>query len=168
MPDHEKNMQFALDQAREALDADEFPVGCAVLLDGRVIATARRVNSQGRTPSELDHAEIRALRQVEALGADPERRRMVLYATLEPCLMCFGAILISGIGTLVYAYEDAMGGGTACDRSQLPSLYRDSAIRIVSGVCRRESLALFQTYYRRPHIGYWRDSLLERYTLAQP
>jgi len=164
---HETNMRHALVQAQQALDEDEFPVGCAVLLDGRVLATARRVNSRRAVPSELDHAEIMALRQVEALDGALDRRRMVLYATLEPCLMCFGAILISGIGTLVYAYEDAMGGGTACDRTRLPSLYRDSPIRIVAGVRRRESLALFQTFYRRPHIGYWRDSLLERYTLAQ-
>jgi tRNA(adenine34) deaminase len=167
MPEHEKYMQIALNEARQALDEDEFPVGCTVLLDGRVLATGRRVNSQGAMPSELDHAEIVALRRLEALDRSLDRRRMVLYATLEPCLMCFGAILISGLGTLVYAYEDAMGGGTACDRACLPSLYRDSPIRIVSGVCRRESLALFQTFYRRPHIGYWRDSLLERYTLAQ-
>ncbi|MBI5550400.1 MAG: nucleoside deaminase [Desulfobacterales bacterium] len=164
---HETNMRHALAQARQALDEDEFPVGCAIFLEGRVLATARRVNSRRPVPSELDHAEIMALRQVEALDGALDRRRMVLYATLEPCLMCFGAILISGIGTLVYAYEDAMGGGTACDRARLPSLYRDSPIQIVSGVCRRESLTLFQTFYRRPHIGYWRDSLLERYTLDQ-
>ena len=164
---HETNMRHALVQAQHALDEDEFPVGCAVLLDGRVLATARRVNSRRAVPSELDHAEIIALRQVEALDGALDRRRMVLYATLEPCLMCFGAILISGIGTVVYAYEDAMGGGPACDRTRLPSLYRDSPIRIVSGVCRRESLALFQTFYRRPHIDYWRDSFLERYTLDQ-
>ncbi|MBI5063239.1 MAG: nucleoside deaminase [Desulfatitalea sp.] len=164
---HEANMRHALNEARKALDEDEFPVGCAVLLDGRVLAAARRVNSRRSVPSELDHAEIIALRQVEALDGALDRRRMVLYATLEPCLMCFGAILISGIGTLVYAYEDAMGGGTACDRARLPSLYRDSPIQIVSGVCRQESLALFQAFYRRPHIGYWRDSLLERYTLDQ-
>ena len=165
--DHEINMHHALAAARQALDEDEFPVGCAVLLEGRVLATARRINSRRAVPSELDHAEIMALRQVEALDGSLDRRRMVLYATLEPCLMCFGAILISGIGTVVYAYEDAMGGGTACDRARLPSLYRDSPIRIVAGVCRRESLDLFQAFYRRPHIGYWRDSLLERYTLAQ-
>ena len=164
---HETNMRHALVQAQQALDEDEFPVGCAVLLDGRVLATARRVNSRRAVPSELDHAEIIALRQVEALDGALDRRRMVLYATLEPCLMCFGAILISSIGTLVYAYEDAMGGGTACDRTRLPSLYRDSPIRIVAGVCRRESLALFQTFYGRPHIDYWRDSFLERYTLDQ-
>ena len=70
MGDHPNNMRIALEQARQALDQDEFPVGCAILLDGRVLAATRRINSRGAAPSELDHAEILALRRVEALGGD--------------------------------------------------------------------------------------------------
>ena len=165
---HETNMGHALAAARHALDKDEFPVGCVVVLDGRVIAEGQRANTRQTVPSELDHAEMIALRRLEALDGSLDRRRMVLYATLEPCLMCFGAILLSGIGTLVYAYEDAMGGGTGCDRGRLPSLYRDNPLRIVPGVCRRESLTLFQNYFQRPHITYWRESPLALYTLGQP
>lgn len=160
-------MSAALDIARQALDKDEFPVGCVVTYEGRIVATGERTNTRHAVPSELDHAEILALRWLETLDPDLDRSRMVLYATLEPCLMCYGAILISGIGTLVYAFEDAMGGGVACDRSLLPSLYRDNDIEIVPGVCRRESLELFQDYFGRPHITYWQDSLLARYTLGQ-
>lgn len=165
---HETNMGHALAAARHALDKDEFPVGCVVVLDGRVIVEGQRANTRQTVPSELDHAEMIALRRLEALDGSLDRRRMVLYATLEPCLMCFGAILLSGIGTLVYAYEDAMGGGTGCDRSRLPSLYRGNPLRILPGVCRRESLALFQNYFQRPHISYWRESPLALYTLGQP
>jgi tRNA(adenine34) deaminase len=81
--------------------------------------------------------------------------------------MCFGALLISGIGTIVYAYEDAMGGGTSCDRSQLPELYHHNGVQIIPGVMRSESLALFKAYFSDPDIDYWRDSYLARYTLAQ-
>ena len=82
--------------------------------------------------------------------------------------MCFGAILISGIGTIVYAYEDAMGGGTACKRDQLPELYRDNPIELIGNVCRRESLDLFKRFFKNPQLNYWRDSYLARYTLDQP
>lgn len=164
--EHDQHMKAALAIAGQALDKDEFPVGCVVTYDGRVVARGERINTRHAVPSELDHAEMLALRQVEQLDASLDRSRMTLYATLEPCLMCFGAILISGIGTLVYAFEDAMGGGVACDRSRLPSLYRDSAIEIVPGVCRKESLALFQAYFSRPHISYWQDSELATYTLG--
>lgn len=164
---HEIYMHQALELAQQALDKDEFPVGCVVVYRDRVIARGERINTLQSVASELDHAEIMALRQLEQGGADGDRSRMTLYATLEPCLMCFSAILLSRIGTLVYAYEDVMGGGTGCDLSQLPELYRNNGIRIVPGICRNESLALFQAYFRRPHIDYWRDSLLARYTLAQ-
>ncbi len=160
-------MRDALALARRALENDEFPVGCIIVYEGREIARGIRTNSKRAMPSELDHAEMIALRQLEGLPGAMERRRMTLYATLEPCLMCFGAIMIAGIGTVVYAYEDAMGGGTGCDRSSLPTLYRLNAPRIVPGVCRRESLALFKDYFSRPHIAYWRNSLLEKYTLQQ-
>lgn len=164
---HQQFMQRALILARQALDKDEFPVGCVVAYDGRIIAGGARIHTCRTVPSEIDHAEILALRRLEKLGARLDRSRMTLYATLEPCLMCFGAILISGIGTLVYAYEDAMGGGTACDCAALPELYRRSGIGIVPGVCREESLGLFKAYFNRPHIAYWRDSLLAHYTLGQ-
>lgn len=165
--DHARYMHQALDLARQALDWDEFPVGCVVVHQDRVIAHGIRSNTRRSVPSELDHAEIIALRDLETVGNQANRSQMALYVTLEPCLMCFGAFLLSGIGTLVYAYEDAMGGGTRCERSRLPALYRDNPVRIVPDICRLESLALFKAYFSRPHIDYWRDSLLARYTLAQ-
>ena len=160
-------MQQALAQARLALDDGEFPVGCVLEADGHIIAKGRRIGTGRDNPSELDHAEMIALRHLEIVDEPIDRARITLYATLEPCLMCFGALLINGIGTIVYAYEDAMGGGTRCDRSRLPALYRNADVQIVSGVMRPESLALFKTYFSDPRFDYWRDSHLAQYTLAQ-
>lgn len=165
---HDQFMQQALDLARQALAADEFPVGCVVVHDGRVIATGRRINTKQPVASEIDHAEMIALRHLEQITDPLDRGGMTLYATLEPCMMCFSAILLSRIGTLVYAYEDAMGGGASCDRSGWPALYRDNPIRIVAGVCRRQSLNLFKAYFGQSHLDYWRESRLACYTLAQP
>ena len=165
---HTHFMQAALDMARTALSQDEFPVGCVLVYEDRIIASGGRTGTRRAIPSELEHAEMIALRNLEKLPEPMERKDITLYATLEPCLMCFGALLISGIGRVVYAYEDAMGGGTTCDRSRLPTLYKHGGIVIVRGVCRQESLALFKTYFARPDIDYWRDSLLAQYTLSQP
>jgi tRNA(adenine34) deaminase len=165
---HTKFMQKALDLARSALSRDEFPVGCILAYNGEVIAGGARRGTRKQVPSELDHAEIMALRELEAFPEPIDRKRITVYTTMEPCLMCYGALLISGIGTIVYAYEDAMGGATACDRSRLPALYRESGVEIVSGVCRKESLDLFRTYFARPGMDYWKGSLLAEYTLAQP
>jgi tRNA(adenine34) deaminase len=81
--------------------------------------------------------------------------------------MCFSALMLHGIGEIVYSYEDAMGGGTACDRSQLSPLYRDSRIRVGCGVRRGESLALFKAFFADPRHSYWRGSRLAEYTLNQ-
>jgi len=164
---HEIFMQKALVLAREASDRDEFPVGAILVYDGLVIAQGIRTGTRQTVPSELAHAEMIALRRLEETSQPIDRGEVTLYATLEPCLMCFGALLIGGIGTIVYAYEDAMGGGTACDRSKLPELYKNSGVRIIPHVLRQESLGLFKDYFSRPHIDYWQDSLLAEYTLAQ-
>ena len=165
---HTRYMQTALDLARAALSRDEFPVGCVLVYQGSIIAQGARRGTRKTIPSELDHAEIMALRKMEALNEPFDRKQITIYATLEPCLMCYGALLISGIGNIVYAYEDAMGGGTACDRTRLPDLYKTNGIKITAGICRQESLALFKTYFARPGMDYWRGSLLAEYTMAQP
>ena len=164
---HARLMHAALDLARSALSRDEFPVGCVLVHKGKVIAGGSRRGTRKEVPSELDHAEIIALRELENLAEPIDRKRITVYSTMEPCLMCYGALLISGIEKIVYAYEDAMGGATVCDRSLLPALYKNSAVEIIAGVCRQESLALFKTYFSRPGMAYWKGSLLAEYTLAQ-
>ena len=160
-------MRMALTAAAKVLEQGEFPVGCVLVHDHRVLVDAGRSGTRRQVPSELAHAEMIALGRLEQLAPDLPRQDMTLYCTLEPCLMCFGAILLSGVGRLVYAYEDAMGGAASCDRANLRPLYADHGIQIVGGVCREESLALFQAFFRDPGLDYWRGSLLAQYTLSQ-
>jgi tRNA(adenine34) deaminase len=167
--EYEAFMEKALDQAGGALEKGEFPVGCVVVSQGRVVVTGSRSGTtpDRLRPSEIDHAEIRALRRLEALEEPFDASRAVLVCTMEPCLMCWAAIILSGIRTVVYAYEDVMGGGTGADLSRLPPLYRDSGMVLCPGVLRERSLRLFQAFFRRPENRYWKGSLLETYTLAQ-
>lgn len=160
-------MAQALTEAQKALAAGEFPVGCVIVADGRLRAAGARTGTAAEERNEIDHAEMTALRRFQENGGIESSPNATVYCTLEPCLMCFGAILISGIGRIVYAYEDVMGGGTRCDRRNLPPLYRDRSLKIVPGVLRSRSLALFKTYFQNPENDYWRQSLLARYTLAQ-
>ncbi len=160
-------MEQALEQAKSALNAGEFPVGCVIADSRAVIASGARRSSRGELPNELDHAEILALKRLYEKGAFDKTGKLTLYCTMEPCLMCFGAILLNGISRIVYAYEDVMGGGTACQLTALPKLYAESDMRISGGLLRRESLALFKAYFADPCQSYWRDSLLAKYTLSQ-
>lgn len=166
-PDDSRFMAEALKEARKALALGEFPVGC-VLADGdRVIARGRRKGTAGGGGNELDHAEMVALRRLITLPQAPETGAITAYCTMEPCLMCFSALMLHGIGSIVYAYEDAMGGGTTCPRAGLTPLYRDRRITIRSGVRREESLALFRAFFTDPANRYWSASHLAEYTLKQ-
>jgi tRNA(adenine34) deaminase len=163
----ERFMGEALAEAAKALAQGEFPVGCVMVHRDRVLARGSRTGTAGRDRNELDHAEMRALRQLSQAAVAFEPADLTVYCTLEPCLMCFSAIILAGIGNLAYAYEDVMGGGTACDRSQLTPLYRESRIGVRAGIRRAESLSLFKSFFSDPHQEYWRGSLLAEYTLGQ-
>ncbi|MFW6081198.1 MAG: nucleoside deaminase, partial [Desulfosalsimonas sp.] len=86
---------------------------------------------------------------------------------MEPCLMCFGAAVISGIKRIVYAYEDVMGGGTACSLENLPPLYRDAEIRVIRHVLREQSMELFYRFFSDPQNTYLQGTLLAEYTLCR-
>ena len=159
-------MKKALEQDKKALFAGEFPVGCIVVKQDRIFAASYRTGTTGMSTNETDHAEIVALRHLTQQKEDTNSQT-TLYCTLEPCLMCFGAIILSGINEVVYAYEDILGGGTQCDLGQLGPLYRSARISIVPNILRSESLKLFKAYFSNPANAYWKGSLLEKYTLSQ-
>ncbi|MCK5312962.1 MAG: nucleoside deaminase [Desulfobacteraceae bacterium] len=162
-------MSLALEKADTAFMNGEFPVGCIVVLDNRVIADSSRQGTSGdrKIFSEIDHAEIICLKNIEKTDIKYDLSKAVLFCTMEPCLMCFGAIILAGIKKIVYAYEDPMGGGTGCDLSQLPLLYKSSKIEVVSGIMRDKSLNLFCKFFKRKNNQYWKDSLLATYTIEQ-
>ena len=159
-------MGFALAEAVQALDLGEFPVGCVIVGGDTILASGARVNSQGAV-NELDHAEVQALKQLYGRYPAIDRAQLTVYATMEPCLMCTATLIVSGIQQVVYAYEDAMGGGTNLPLGQLAPLYAKHPFTVRSGVRRRESLALFQRFFRNPQCNYLRDSYLAQYTLSQ-
>ncbi len=161
-------MHQALILAREALAAGEFPVGCLLVAEGRVVAHGSRTGSAGTAANEIDHAEMTALRRFYHRGAGHRCGELAAYCTLEPCLMCFGALLHAGVCRIVYAYEDAMGGGTRWPLDQLPGYYRRRRPVTVPHVLREQSLALFRTFFESPETAYLKNTALARYTLAQP
>jgi tRNA(adenine34) deaminase len=167
MIEHEKFMQQALSEADKALAAGEFPVGCVMVHEGQIISRGRRINSKSPNENELDHSEIVALRKIFEQHPEIDRSRIVVYSTMEPCLMCYVTLLLNGIRTIVYGYEDIMGGGTNLDLQTLNPLYQEMSVEIIPNVLRRESLKLFKTFFTDQGNTYWQDSPLARYTLTQ-
>jgi len=163
---YEYFMKKALSLAEKALSKGEFPVGCVMVYQNKVIVSGSRIHSKGTIINETDHAEIIALRQL-ACKKDIEKSKVSVFCNLEPCLMCYGALILSGIGEIVYAYEDVMGGGTCSDLSILTPLYRNARISLTPNILRNESLKLFKTYFSNPETSYLQNTLLERFTLSQ-
>ena len=164
----EKHMQLALTEAKQVLDAGEFPVGCIMTCGEEIVARGKRSNSRGEAPNEMDHAEISALRSLLDGRPDIDPGKVTVYTTMEPCLMCYVTMLLNGIRRFVYAYEDAMGGGTGLDLKDHKPLFREMQVEVIPHLYRTESLALFKKFFSDPENNYWQGSLLEKYTLDQP
>jgi tRNA(adenine34) deaminase len=167
MTDHENFMQQALAEAGKALAAGEFPVGCVMEYEGEIISRGQRINSKIPNANELDHSEIVALRKIFEHHPEIDRSKIVVYSTMEPCLMCYVTMLLNGIRRIVYGYEDIMGGGTNLDLNTLNPLYQDMSAEITPHILRRESLELFGAFFADQNNAYWKDSPLALYTLEQ-
>ena len=163
---HHHFMDLALKQAEAALAVGDFPVGCVIEYQGRVVASGHRANTIG-TINEIDHAEMVALRSLLAGDHTIPMDRVTIYSTMEPCLMCYATLLVNGVRRFVYAYEDVMGGGTNLPLAKLAPLYRDLAPMVLGSIRRFSSLALFHRFFSNPDCRYLSGTLLAEYTLSQ-
>ena len=123
----EADLRFLRRAVRLALDAEasgNLPVGAVVMLGGEVAAEAgNAVLAPAYHPGR--HAETEALRLVP-VELWPRAREMTVYTTLEPCLMCAGALLLHGVGRVVFGATDTLGGAGPL-LSKLPAYYAGGA-----------------------------------------
>ena len=101
-------MKTALEEARLGGLQDEVPVGAVIVVDDRIVARAHNAPISLNDPSA--HAEMLAIRQAAALFGNYRLSGTTLYVTLEPCLMCAGAMIHARIGRLVFGTRDPKGG----------------------------------------------------------
>jgi tRNA(adenine34) deaminase len=140
-------MQHALVEARKAAAMDEVPVG-AVLVSGTGKILARGHNQPVARNDPTAHAEILVLRQAAAKIGNYRLPGTTLYVTLEPCIMCMGALLHARVARVVFGAPDPKGGAAE-------SLYQIAAddrlnhrIETVRGVCLAECRAILQAFFR--------------------
>ena len=138
-------MQAALTMARQGKQQDEVPVGAIVVRQGKIIAQAYNAPIAMHDPSA--HAEIRALRTAAQVLKNYRLIDCELYVTLEPCVMCAGAIIHARVQRLIYAASDFKTGacGSVVNLFSEPKLNHHATV--TGGVMAEESLQLLKEFF---------------------
>lgn len=138
-------MHRALALAQRAALDNEVPVGALVVLEGMVIGEGWNRPIADHDPSA--HAEIVALRAAAQQQRNYRLERTTLYATLEPCAMCMGAVLNARVSRVVFGAWDQKAGacGSVVDLPRQPKL--PHKIDVFGGVCSHESAALLRRFF---------------------
>lgn len=140
-------MRLALEEAKKAAQLGEIPVGAVIVKGGRVIASG--YNLRETKQNALCHAEVLAIEEACGTLGSWRLTDCDLYVTLEPCLMCTGAILNARLRRVYFgAYDDKMGslaGGN--------NLFRDycfqTPVEVYGGILEKECIALLQDFFSR-------------------
>ncbi len=150
--DNAKYMKMALDEAQSAWDEDEVPVGAVLVLADQGMIFSARNETIGRCDPTA-HAEILALRRAGKSVGNYRLVNSVLYSTVEPCLMCMGALVHARVSRVVFGAFDQKWG--AC--GSLYDFAADSRLNhhpeIVPGVCEKECREMLQDFFRQKRQG---------------
>ena len=136
-------MKLALQEAAQAYEEEEVPVGAVVVQDGKIISRGHNMTERLQDPTA--HAEMIALTAAfNALGSKylPDA---TLYVTVEPCPMCAGALYWSKIGRIVYGTEDVKNGYRRVARSNWPF---HPQTKLDSGCCAPEAAQLMKDFFK--------------------
>ena len=157
MKTDEEFMREALALAQEAADEGEVPVGCVIVDGERIVGRGR--NRRETAKNALSHAELEAIDEACRTLGGWRLWRCTLYVTLEPCLMCAGAIINARIPRVVYGAPDAKAGscGSLTNLFALPYNHRPT---VTAGVCEAEAKELLQNFFRKlrenPPVRTWK------------
>jgi len=146
----EKWMKLALEEAFLAGESEEVPVGAVIVRGEELLARAHNSPITLNDPSA--HAEVLAIRRAAALLGNYRLAGTTLYATLEPCLMCTGAILLARIERIVFGAADPKGGAVV-------SLYRlfddrrlNHTVAVTEGILREACVEILSGFFRAKRL----------------
>ena len=142
---HDDFMQQALALAEEAQAAGEVPVGAIVVVRNQVVGRGR--NSPIAQNDPTAHAEMLAIREACARAGNYRLEGATLYSTLEPCVMCAGALVAARVATLVFAARDLRFGGVRSKFRLADSDLLNHRVQIVEGVLAADSSRLLQNFF---------------------
>lgn len=146
MKSNEYYMSLALKEAKKAYINSDVPVGCVIVVNDQVIAKA--YNTRQNKKNTIGHAEINAIKKACKKLNAWILEDAIIYVTLEPCLMCAGAILNARIKKLVYATEEPKFGSIESVATVLDNEKFNHKVIIEKGVLKEESSNLLKTFFK--------------------
>ena len=146
MRNDEYYMNIALKEAMKAYKEDEVPVGCVIVKDDKIIA--RGHNQKEKKNNAILHAEIVTLTKAQKKLNDWHLNDCTLYVTLEPCLMCTGAILQTRIKRVVYGCSDPKGGAidTVIKIKEIKNL--NHSFESISKILEKDCSMILKNYFK--------------------
>ena len=146
MEDYSKYMLEALKEAELAKLEDEVPIGCVIVKDDQIIARAHNLRETTNNP--LGHAETLAIEKASEVLGDWQLVNCDLYVTIEPCIMCGGAIIQSRIRKVIYGAPDLKGGAFGSSINILDASNINHRPEIVKGVLEEECTKIIKDYFK--------------------
>ena len=147
MGGHDLYMREALAEARKASTAGEVPVGAVVVAAGSDRIIGRGFNQPIGSDDPTAHAELVALRNAARDAGNYRLTGAALYVTVEPCLMCAGALVHARIGTLVYGAAEPKAGAVRSSMRVLEHPSLNHRVEVVAGVLESECRGMMQAFF---------------------
>jgi tRNA(adenine34) deaminase len=139
-------MEKAIALAKRAAKVDEVPVGCVIVYQNKIIAYG--MNKRKAKHDVLAHAEINAIKKAEHLLKTYYLEDCEIYVTIEPCLMCLGAILGAKFRRLVFGARNPKGGAV----DLLPNIYTNHTMVVTSGLLETECGKIMKDYFATKRV----------------
>tara|TARA_B110000008_G_scaffold108949_1_gene111999 strand:+ start:98 stop:559 length:462 start_codon:yes stop_codon:yes gene_type:complete len=146
MNNDEKWMRIAIDEANLAMDKNEVPVGAVLVKNDVLIAKAHNQPITNNDPTA--HAEIQLLRKAGDQQKNYRLTGSTLYVTLEPCTMCFGAMVHARIDRIVYGASDPKTGVCGSCMNLNKENFFNHNVSITSGILENQSKELLQVFFK--------------------
>lgn len=140
-------MTLALAAAREALAHDDIPVGAVLVKDGKILATGK--NERELLPSPTAHAEVQTLNSAAKAHGHWNLTGAKLYVTLEPCVMCAGALVLGRVEEVIYAALDPKGGAISLEIPILSNARLNHRVKFRQGPLAEEAGKLLKDFFRQ-------------------
>jgi tRNA(adenine34) deaminase len=153
--DHERFMRLALEQAALARADGEVPVGAVIVLDGRIVGQGYNRPISGIDPTA--HAEIVALRAAAAAIGNYRLTGATMYVTVEPCLMCVGAMVHARIGTVIYGATEPRSGAIVSMTSAHEFSGLNHRLEAMGGVLEADCRVIIQEFFKTKRVAIRQD-----------